>query len=48
VKIVDRKDQVVLTKIILIVKVLWCSHGFKEASWEAEQDMWSSYPHLFE
>ena len=48
VKIVDKKDQVLHTKTIHIVKVLWRNHGVVEALWEAEDDMWSRYPHLFE
>jgi hypothetical protein len=47
VKIVD-KEQVLRTKTIPIVKVLWRNHGLEEASWEAEHDMLSHYPHLFE
>jgi hypothetical protein len=48
VKIVDKKEQVLRTKTISIVMVLWCNHGVEEASWEVEQDMRSRYPHLFE
>jgi hypothetical protein len=48
VKIVDKKEQVLRTKTIPIVKVLWRNHGVEEALWEAEHDMWSRYPHLFE
>jgi hypothetical protein len=48
VKIVDKKEQVLHTKTIPIVKVLWHNHGVEEASWEAEHDMWSRYQHLFE
>ena len=48
VKIVDKKEQVLHTKTIPIVKVLWCNHGVEEASWEAEHNMRSRYPHLFE
>jgi hypothetical protein len=48
VKIVDKKEQVLRTKMIPIVKVLWCNHGVEEASWEAEHDMQSCHPHLFE
>jgi hypothetical protein len=48
VKIVDKKEQVLRTKTISIVKVLWCNHGVEEASWEVEQDMQSCYPYLFE
>jgi hypothetical protein len=47
VRIVD-KEQVLRTKTIPIVKVLWHNHGVEEASWEAEHDMQSHYPHLFE
>jgi hypothetical protein len=48
VKIMDKKEQVLHTKTTPIVKVLWHNNGVKEASWEAEHDMWSRYPHLFE
>jgi hypothetical protein len=48
VKIVNKKEQVLHTKTIHIVKVLWRNHGVEEALWEAKQDMQSSYPHLFE
>jgi hypothetical protein len=48
VKIVDKKEQVLHTKTIPIVKVLWHNHGVEEVSWEAEHDMRSRYPHLFE
>jgi hypothetical protein len=48
VRIVDKKEQVLRTKTIPIVKVLWRNHGVNEASWEAEHDMRSRYPHLFE
>jgi hypothetical protein len=48
IKIVDKKEQVLRTKTIPIVKVLWHNHRVKEASWEAEHDMWSRYPQLFE
>jgi hypothetical protein len=48
VKIVDKKEQVLRTKTIHNVKVLWRNHGVEEVSWEAEHDMQSRYPHLFE
>jgi hypothetical protein len=48
VKIVDKKEQVLRTKTIPIIKVLWRNHGVKEASWEAEHDIWSRYLYLFE
>jgi hypothetical protein len=47
-KIVDKKEQVLCTKTISIVKVLWRNHGVEEASWKVECDMRSHYPHLFE
>ena len=48
VKIVDKKDQVLRTKMIPIVKVLWHNHGVEEALWEVEHNMRNRYPHLFE
>jgi hypothetical protein len=48
VRIVDKKEQVLRTKTIPIVKELWRNHGVEEASWEAEHDIRSRYPHLFE
>jgi hypothetical protein len=48
VKIVDKKEQVLRTKTIPIVKVLWHNHVVKKASWETEHNMLSHYPHLFE
>jgi hypothetical protein len=48
VKIMDKKEQVLRTKTIPIVKVLWRNQGVEEASWEAEHDMRSRYPLLFE
>jgi hypothetical protein len=48
VQILDHKEQVLRTKTIPIVKVLWRNHGVEEASWEAGQDIRNRYPHLFE
>ena len=46
VQILDRKDQVLRTKIIPLVKVLWRSHSMEEATWESEESMKHDYPHL--
>jgi hypothetical protein len=48
VRIVDKKEQVLRTKTIPIVKVLWRNIGVEKASWEAEHDMRSRYSYLFE
>jgi hypothetical protein len=48
VKIMDKKEQVLRTKTIPIVKVLWRNHGVEQASWKAKHDMRSRYPYLFE
>jgi hypothetical protein len=48
VKIMGKKEQVLCTKTIPIVKVLWCNHRIEKASWEAEHDMRGCYLHLFE
>jgi hypothetical protein len=47
-KILDKKEQMLCTKTIPIIKVLWRNHGVEESSWEAKHEMWSRYPHLFE
>lgn len=48
VHILDCKEQVLCTKRILIVKVLWRNHGVEDESWEVEQDMQTRYTHFFE
>ena len=47
IKILDRKEQVLRTKTIPIVKVLWRNHSTEEATWEAEEEMRQKYPNLF-
>ncbi|XP_031394177.1 uncharacterized protein LOC116205681 [Punica granatum] len=47
VEILDRKEQVLRTKKIPLVKVLWKSHSRKEATWEPEDSMRVKYPYLF-
>jgi hypothetical protein len=46
VRIIDRKEQQLRTKVIPLVKVLWRNHGVEEASWELESDMYEKYPQL--
>ena len=48
VKILDKKEKVLRTKIIPMVKVLWRNHALEEATWEMESDMKEKYPELFE
>ena len=47
IKILDRKEQVLRTKTIPLVKVLWRNHSTKEATWEAEEEIRQKYPNLF-
>lgn len=47
VEILDRRNQVLRTKIIPLVKVLWRNHAVEEATWEPEEQMRIRYPHLF-
>ena len=44
VEILDRRDQVLLNKVIPLVKVLWRNHGAEEATWEPEAQMHAQYP----
>ena len=46
-QIVDRREQILRNKVIHLVKVLWGTHGIKEAMWESEAQMRSQYPQLF-
>ncbi|XP_058111735.1 uncharacterized protein LOC131255054 [Magnolia sinica] len=47
IRILDHKEQVLWTKIIPLVKVLWSHHGEEEATWEREAEFKEKYPHLF-
>ena len=48
VQILDRRDQILRSKVIPLVKVLWRNHAVEEATWEHEEQMRSQYPHLFD
>ena len=48
VKILDRKDQVLLNRAIPLVKVFWRNHAMEEATWECEDEIKTKNPHLFE
>ena len=47
VEILERKDKVLLNKIVPLVKVLWHNHATEEATWKTEKEMQKSYPKLF-
>ena len=47
-QIIDRKEKVLRNKVISSVKVLWKNHDAEEATWELEEKMKKSFPHLFE
>ena len=47
VQIADRKEQVLRTKVIPLVKVLWKNHERETATWEPEAQMRRQYPQLF-
>ncbi|XP_070032358.1 uncharacterized protein [Nicotiana tomentosiformis] len=47
VAIVDRQVRQLRSKKISAVKVQWRGQPVEEATWEAEEDMRSRYPHLF-
>ena len=47
VQIVDRKEQVLRSKVIPLVKVLWKNHEREAATWEPEAQMRRQYPQLF-
>nr|XP_016493426.1 PREDICTED: uncharacterized protein LOC107812769 [Nicotiana tabacum] len=47
VQILDRQVCRLRTKDLDSLKVLWRNHGIEEATWEAEEDIKTRYPHLF-
>ena len=47
VQIIDRKEQVLRSKVIPLVKVLWKNHEREAATWEPEVQMRRQYPQLF-
>ncbi|KAF5458936.1 hypothetical protein F2P56_022928 [Juglans regia] len=48
VRILERKEQVLRTRTIPFVKVLWKNHAISEASWELEEEIRDKYPRLFD
>ena len=47
VEILDRQVKRLRNKEVATVKVLWRNHLVEGATWEAEANMRSRYPHLF-
>ena len=47
VQILDRKEKVLRTKTIALVKVLWRTSKSEEAPWELESDMRERFPEWF-
>ena len=47
VQIVDRKEQVLRSKVISLVKVLWKNHEREVTTWEPEAQIRRQYPQLF-
>lgn len=45
--ILEKKDQVLRNRTLVLVKVLWQLHIEKEATWEGEDEMRELYPSLF-
>ena len=48
VRIMNSRDQVLRSKTVRLVKVLWQHHGVDEATWERKDNMSANYPFLFE
>nr|GFB71748.1 DNA/RNA polymerases superfamily protein [Tanacetum cinerariifolium] len=44
--ILDRQDRVMRNKTIPFVKILWRNHPEREATWEIEESIRTSYPHF--
>ncbi|XP_070010044.1 uncharacterized protein [Nicotiana sylvestris] len=48
VAILDRQVRKLRTKDVASVKVLWRNRNMEEMTWEAEEEMKSKYPYLFQ
>ena len=48
IEIVDRRDQVLRNKVILLVRVVWQNHTWEESTYEREEEIQDRYPFLFE
>ena len=46
-RIMDSRDQVLRSKTVRLVKLLWQHHGVEEVTWEREDTMRATYPFLF-
>ena len=46
-QILDGRKQVLCSRNISLVKVLWRNHAVQEVTWEKEEDMKEKYPYLF-
>nr|GFB99699.1 putative nucleotidyltransferase, ribonuclease H [Tanacetum cinerariifolium] len=44
--ILDRQDRVMRNKTIHFIKILWRNHPEREATWETEESIRTSYPHF--
>ena len=47
VRFMDSRDQVLRSKNVRLVKVLWQHREIEEATWEREDTMRANYPFLF-
>ena len=47
VEILDIQIKKLRNKEVVSVKVLWRNHFVEDATWEAEADMKTRYPHIF-
>ena len=45
--IMDSRDQVLRSKTVRLVKVLWQHRGMEEATWERDDTMRANYPFFF-
>ena len=46
-QILDRRKQVLCSRNISLVNVLWRNNAVQEVTWEKEEDMKEKYPYLF-
>ena len=48
VRVMDSREQVLSSKTVRLVKVLWQHREVEEVTWESEDTVWANYPFLFD
>lgn len=48
IRIANRREEALCSKLILLVNLLWERHSIEEATWELEDEIQEKYPNIFD